>query len=76
MLHSFSLFIYKRQLPQSHPHPQTQHCPKLEPDFWETGRWWMLFWVLKERLDQEGGDFMVWGFLGEKKIGSSCIFFC
>lgn len=23
MLHSFSLFIYKRQLPWSHPHPQS-----------------------------------------------------
>lgn len=35
----------------------------------------MFFWVLKEKLDKEGGDFMVLRFLGPKKMEGGCIFF-
>lgn len=51
------------------PRPQSQRCPKLEPDFWEAGRCWMFFWVLKEKLDKERGEISwFWGFSGLKKI--------
>lgn len=49
MLHSFSLFIYKRQLPWSHPHPQS-----VLP---QTGTRFLSGW--EERLDQEEGDFVL-----------------
>lgn len=51
------------------PTLRRSRCPKLETDFGEVGRCWMLFWVLKERLDQEWGNFMVLGFEGGYKKG-------
>ena len=64
MLHAFWLFIYKRQLPFS---PSSSALPQTGTRFLG-GREVVDFfvWVLKERLDQEGGDFMVLGFGDEK----------
>lgn len=76
MLHSLSLFIYKHQLPQRHPQPQSQStAPNWNQISARPGGGgcfsvsWRKDWIKKGEIS------WFWGFEGKKYGGWLCFFF-